>query len=49
MDSSMFNGIFDGIYKMIISLIVLCVIFVPLGVWKAIEIIIWVSKHIHWE
>jgi uncharacterized membrane protein len=32
---------------MIATLFVLCVIFVPLGLWKAIEIIIWLIKHIH--
>jgi hypothetical protein len=42
------NGIGDGIGTLIFGLIGLCIIFVPLGAWKAIEIIYWIWSHIHW-
>lgn len=42
MDSRMF----DGIGNLIITLCVLCIVFVPLGLWKAIEIIIWLYHHL---
>ena len=38
---------FDGLGKLINTLIILCILFVPLGLWKLVEIIIWVCKHIH--
>jgi hypothetical protein len=38
---------FDGIGKLINTLLILCVVFVPLGLWKFVEIVIWVYKHIH--
>jgi hypothetical protein len=38
----------EGIGRLIAALFCLCVIFVPLGAWKAIEILCWVWSHIHW-
>ena len=37
---------FEGLGKMINALFVLCCIFVPLGLWKLVEIIIWVCHHV---
>lgn len=37
----------DGIGAAIKGLLFLCVIFVPLGLWKLIEIIIWFFSHVH--
>ena len=37
----------DAIGAAIGALIVLCIIFVPLGMWKLIEIIIWMWAHVH--
>lgn len=34
---------------MIAALFFLCVVFVPLGLWKLIEIIAWVFHHVHWS
>lgn len=33
-------------YRLIVTLSILCLIFVPLGIWKAIELIIWLFKTI---
>jgi hypothetical protein len=38
---------FDGIIKLLAVLIVLCTIFVPLGIWKLIELIIWFCHYVH--
>jgi hypothetical protein len=40
-------GMFDGFFAFVGLLMILCVIFVPLGAWKLIEIIIWVCHHVH--
>lgn len=37
-----------AIGELIAGLFILCVIFVPLGLWKLIEILLWVFSHIHW-
>lgn len=42
----MMQGVADAIGSFITTLFVLCVIFVPLGLWKLIEIIIWLFRHI---
>ncbi len=42
MDSSSFSGAFDGMITLFI--VTLCLF--PLGVWKLIEIIIWMFGHI---
>lgn len=31
------------------TLIILCLIFVPLGLWKLVEIVIWVWSHLSWN
>jgi hypothetical protein len=45
----MMQGVADGIGKMFTILFILCIIFVPLGAWKMIEIIIWLFQHIKIE
>ena len=42
MDGSAFRGIWEGL---VIGFIILAVL-APLGVWKLIEIIIWIYKHV---
>tara|TARA_R110000868_G_scaffold177887_1_gene417042 strand:+ start:273 stop:419 length:147 start_codon:yes stop_codon:yes gene_type:complete len=42
----MVKGVFDAIANMIATMFVLCCIFVPLGIWKLVEIIIWCYNHI---
>ena len=41
------NGVGEAIEALICGLIVLCIIFVPLGMWKLVEIIIWLWAHVH--
>lgn len=43
----MLADVVDAIFSGIAFLLVLCVIFVPLGIWKLIDIIIWVDHHFH--
>jgi hypothetical protein len=45
MDSTAYSGIMDGIYGLFKLAGVALVIFVPLGLWKAIEIIAWAFNH----
>lgn len=39
-------GMFDGLGKFLAFCFVIGIIFIPLGIWKFIEIIIWLFKHI---
>jgi uncharacterized membrane protein len=39
---------FDGLGRVLDVMIVLCVVFVPLGLWKLIEIIVWLCSHMSW-
>jgi|LakMenEpi03Aug12_release.lakeMendotaPanAssembly.Ray.scaffolds.fasta_scaffold164734_5 hypothetical protein len=43
MDGSAFSGMGEVIATMMIA----CVIFVPLGIWKCVDIIIWLWHHFH--
>ena len=38
-----------GFAEAFVFLLILCVLFIPLGLWKFIEILMWVFKHIHWS
>jgi len=42
-------GMFDGFESFMIAVSVLLVVFVPLGLWKFIEIIIWLFHHVHFS
>lgn len=45
MDSSMFKG-FD---TFVLLLFIFAIIGLIFGVWKLIEIIIWMFSHLHWS
>ena len=36
----------DGLGELIIALFVICCIAVPLGVWKLVDIVIWLCQHV---
>ena len=42
----MVRGIGDAISALIISLFVICCIAVPLGVWKLIDLAMWLFTHV---
>jgi hypothetical protein len=42
----MVEGAFRGVGETIALLFILCCIFVPLGLWKLVEIIIWLFQHV---
>lgn len=44
-----YSGIGDAFAGIFRFMFVLLCIFVPLGVWKMVEIIIYVSHHLHWS
>jgi hypothetical protein len=41
-------GYFEAMDYLLRFLLWVCVIFIPLGLWKFIEILIWFCHHIHW-
>jgi len=43
----MLDNLGNILTRMIISLYITIIIFVPLGIWKLIDIIIWLVKHIN--
>lgn len=42
------NGIGDGIAGLFKLMFFMLVLFVPLGLWKLIEGMIWFFSHLHW-
>lgn len=38
---------FEGIGRLFNTMLVCCIIFIPLGLWKLAEIIIWLWRHVH--
>lgn len=42
----MIRGAFDGIAEAMATMFVLCLVFVPLGLWKLIEIVLWLFSHV---
>ena len=38
---------FDWVNRIIYGMFFACCVFVPLGMWKLIEIMIWIFKHIY--
>jgi hypothetical protein len=40
---------FKGLAETVTFLLILLAVFIPLGAWKAIEIIMYVAGHIHWK
>lgn len=46
MDSSAYSRFGNGIATVMLIVMVLFVVFVPLGVWKAVELLLWVWEHV---
>lgn len=44
--SNFYSGVGDAVARLFNLMTILLCIFVPLGVWKLIDIIIWVFSHI---
>lgn len=42
----MVEGIGDALGRAMTVMLLCCVVFVPLGMWKLVELIIWCVKHI---
>jgi uncharacterized membrane protein len=40
------KSVFEAIESLIARMLVLCVVFVPLGIWKLVDIAIWCADHI---
>lgn len=38
---------FSGAWKALTLVLIVLTCFLPLGIWKAVEIIIWACRHIH--
>lgn len=38
---------FSGAWKALITLLIILACFLPLGIWKAVELVIWVWHHVH--
>lgn len=47
MDASAYSRLGDGIISLTGGLLLTCMVFVPLGVWKLVEIVVWLCHHIH--
>jgi len=43
---SMYGGLGDSVARLFAILIALNLVFVPLGIWKLIEICIWIYHHV---
>ncbi|MCC7375411.1 MAG: hypothetical protein IT581_12220 [Verrucomicrobiales bacterium] len=46
MDASAYSRFGNGIATVMLIVMVLFVVFVPLGVWKAVELLLWVWEHL---
>jgi len=38
---------FEGLDKLLFGLLTICAVSVPLGLWKLVEIGLWVWRHVH--
>ena len=38
-----------ALYRVFKALCWLCLIFVPLGLWKAAELVLWLAGHLQWK
>ncbi len=43
----MSSGLGDAIGAFISGMIILCIVSVPLTLWKLVEIVIWICHHVH--
>ena len=41
-----YGEMFKGLEQLFVGLLVTCIISVPLGLWKLVDIIIWIVKHV---
>lgn len=46
MDSSVYGRIGDALSRLIITMGIVLIVSVPLAIWKAIEIGMWIYKHL---
>lgn len=44
-----YSRIGDGVASAFIMLAALCVVFIPLGLWKLVELLILLFSHLHWN
>lgn len=42
----MYGKVGDAVVSLIVAMAVALVIFVPLGLWKLVEIVIWIATHV---
>lgn len=42
----MIRGAFDGVAEMFALMAILCLTFVPLGIWKLVDIAIWIYSNV---
>jgi hypothetical protein len=40
---------FQEWFEFMAAVFVVLLVFLPLGVWKAIEIVLWIFSHLHWS
>jgi hypothetical protein len=45
----MFEGIGDAVDVWVKTTAVLLVVFIPLGLWKAVEIVMWIARNVRIE
>ncbi len=43
----MYEGIGKGLSELFITMFILCCVTVPLGIWKIVDIVIWIIKHVN--
>ena len=43
----MYSGL-DEMWHVFVILFILCLVIIPFGLWKIVEIIIYLFNHVHW-
>ena len=46
MDSSAFSSLSVGLDRLITTVVITLAVCIPLGIWKIVDIIIWLVKHV---
>jgi hypothetical protein len=49
MDGSGFARMGDAVLRLIVVLLIVVAISLPLAIWKAGELVVWLCSHIRWE
>lgn len=49
MSNSLDMSGYDVLGWLVVTMMILCLTFVPLGIWKAVELLIAVCQYIHWS